>query len=557
MLGRIWRWFGFAYHVLAVVGLTLLPFRSVGEPPSIEHIFPAGFSRNLTHEATVAGKLDPWPPKVWVSCPGITLTAETNKGQFRVEVAADAPVGAHLLRFFNEDGSSAPRIFVVSEQPETLEKEPNDHFKKAQSIAPLPATVNGRLNKAGDVDSFAVSLQAGQWLEARLDAYTLGSKMDALLRLVTPDGVQQSWNHDFVSLDPRLSWQAPSNGTYIIQVMAFKYPADAEVRLTGGDGCVYRLHLDALACPPDLFAGGTPECELNNSPANARVVSLPATLRGAIEYPGDEDCFGFTLAKDENVEINVEAASLGSSLDAWVKLLDASGKELARNEDNGRFRDPRLEWKAGTNGTFYAVIGNMLHSGGAGYSYRLSLRHGVPDYRPSVAAGSITITPGETNEVKVTLTRSHGFDRKLTARLQGLPDGTRADQVDVPGNSGEAILKLVTAPDAKPAQLPVRIVITDATTSEQRPALFSLISASEDNGVPGGLYETACRSDGPSLADRQAQAHRQIGFQWIRRGAWLAAFHRLHHHDRVHVFVVVPVHDIESGLVQIAADVLL
>ena len=139
----------------------------------------------------------------------------------------------------------------------------------------MPATINGRLNKTGDVDSFAFALCAGQWLDARVDAYTIGSKTDALLRLVTPDGPSQAWNHDFTSLDPRLLWQAPVTGAYIVQLMAFKYPADSEVRFTGGDGCVYRLHLASLARAPELITGGAPEHEPNDS-TRRRALCKPA-----------------------------------------------------------------------------------------------------------------------------------------------------------------------------------------------------------------------------------------------------------------------------------------
>ena len=61
--------------------------------------------------------------------------------------------GPRLVRFFNQDGASALRFFIVSEQPELLEKEPNDEYSAPQVIPSLPATQGGRLDKGGDVDS--------------------------------------------------------------------------------------------------------------------------------------------------------------------------------------------------------------------------------------------------------------------------------------------------------------------------------------------------------------------------------------------------------------------
>ncbi len=483
-------------HAKHILGLRLgfgcvliwatLQLTCLADPPAVEHIFPSGFTRGATIQASLGGKFETWPLQVWVSCPGVSLTTETNKGQVRVTVAPQAPLGAHLLRFYNADGSSAPRIFIITDKPEILEAEPNDQFSRPQFIDSMPVTVNGRLAKAGDVDSFAVHLKAGQWLEARVDAYVLASKMDALLRLVTLDGVELAWNHDFDCLDPRLCWQAPSDGTYVVQIMGFKYPADAEVRLTGGDGCVYRLHLQTLAKAPALVHGGELEHEPNNSLTNALVYSLPATIRGAIVQPGDEDWFGFNLEKDQVVDVKVAAASLGSPLTAWLKLTDAQGKELARNEDNGQFRDPNLEWRANAPGAYFVAVGNLLNKGGPDFEYRLSMSRVVADYRASLNASSFTLQPGETNEIKFQLTRVNGFDHKLIAGLYGLPAGTHAQAVELPKSSAEATIKLVSDADAKPAQLPVRIGILDSLTSEQRWVPASLISSSEDNGVPGG-----------------------------------------------------------------------
>jgi len=485
--------------LLFILGLVATPVIGLwAESPTVEHIFPVGLVRGSTNAVTIAGKFDPWPPKVWVSCTGVVFTAETNKGKFRVETSADAPVGAHWLRVFNADGPSLPRIFVIASGAEVLEKEPNDHFTNAQPVTPLPITVNGRLDKSGDVDSFAITLKAGQWLDARLDAYTLASKMDALLRLVSPDGVQQTWNHDFETLDPRLIWQAPSNGSYVVQVMGFKHPADAEVRLTGGDGCVYRLHLATGTQRPDIFigTGGAMEQEPNYMPTNAMKLTLPGSIRGMIGGVGDEDCFAFDVKKDEFIEAAVEAASAGSALDATLKITDANGKELTRNDDASGSRDPRLEWKAPTNGTFCVVVGNLLHSGGTNHYYRLSVQHARADFKASLAANSVTVTAGDTNEVKFTVTRLRGFDRKLKARLKGLPEGLRAEAVDVLEKSGENVLKLVATAEAKVVQVPLRLVITDVESGEERVALFALSSSSEDNGVPGGYTKLLVDSVG-------------------------------------------------------------
>ncbi|MBK8001251.1 MAG: pre-peptidase C-terminal domain-containing protein [Verrucomicrobia bacterium] len=212
--------------------------------PVLDHLFPAAVQVGTTNVVTAVGKFDPWPAKIWVDAPGIVFKAETNSGKFSVEVAADAPVGGHLVRLYNEQGVSGLRFLVVTKERQTEEVEPNNEFKKPQMIDAFPAFINGRLEKSGDVDSYAVALEVGQTLVASVEAYTLASPVDAVLRVVDARGVQVAWNHDGgPTLDPFLTWTAKSAGTYVVQVFGFGYPADSSVNFVGNAKCVYRLHL--------------------------------------------------------------------------------------------------------------------------------------------------------------------------------------------------------------------------------------------------------------------------------------------------------------------------
>ena len=96
-------------------------------------------------------------------------------------------------------------------------------------------TVNGRLAKAGDVDGFAVSLTRGQTLVASLEAERpLGSPMDAVLQVVSPEGLVLAQNDDDVGRDPRIVFEAPSTGTYIVRLFAFPAKPDSSIRFAGG-----------------------------------------------------------------------------------------------------------------------------------------------------------------------------------------------------------------------------------------------------------------------------------------------------------------------------------
>src|SRR5262249_19274425 len=78
--------------------------------------------------------------------PGVT--------RFRVTIPADVPVGIHDLRLVGRWGVSTPRAFVVSDQTEVLEKEPNNDVSQTQRIE-LNTIVNGVISAPTDVDYYS------------------------------------------------------------------------------------------------------------------------------------------------------------------------------------------------------------------------------------------------------------------------------------------------------------------------------------------------------------------------------------------------------------------
>src|ERR1041385_3245464 len=109
--------------------------------PSLDHFYPVAVQVGSTNSVTVIGKFDPWPPRVWVDANGIVFNAETNSGKFTVEIATNAPVGPHLVRVFNEQGPSGPRFLIVPREPQSSEQEPNDDFRKPQTLEALPVSL--------------------------------------------------------------------------------------------------------------------------------------------------------------------------------------------------------------------------------------------------------------------------------------------------------------------------------------------------------------------------------------------------------------------------------
>ena len=502
------------------------------EAPTLTHLYPVAGKQGSTCAVTFAGKFDPWPPSVWVDTAGITCVPTPITGIFNVEIAPDAAPGPHLVRVINEQGASAPRFFIVSRDAELRDTEPNDLFSSPQNVAALPATINGRLDKSGDVDSFAVTLKRGETLVARVEAFMLGSAFDGMLRLIGTDGTPLAFNHDGRTLDPFLAWEAPRDGVFIVQVMGFAFPPSSDVRLTGGENCVYRLHLtagpfvrhtvplaaqrgqkttlqlvgwnlSASAIEFDAAQGGVaPDVELpgvlmaaplrisdapellESEPAGtgpaAQLITVPSAVTACIQQPKDEDRFAFTAVKERIYEFKVTSYPCGSPLDAWLAIEGADGKELARNDDVGNSPDPQLMWTAPSDGTFTVAIGDVTHRGGAGFVYRLAIGEAVPSFEATTAAHSLAIAPGKTAELKVAIKRTHGFAAKLQLAAQNLPAGVSAEAVEISEKATEATLKLVADPAATPANQPFAISVQEAGGELRRPVRCSARGADEN-----------------------------------------------------------------------------
>jgi hypothetical protein len=475
--------------------------RAFAAEPTLTHLYPAAGQQGTTVSVTATGKADPWPPQVWVDAPGITFKPSKTKQKFDVEIAKDAAPGPHLVRFYNKDGASLPRFFIVSTEPELLEKEPNDDYKSPQKIDALPATISGRLDKAGDVDCFAVTLKRGETLTAWVEAYVLASTFDGMLHVIDENGQELAFNHDGRTLDPYLVWQAPRDGTFIVQLMGFSYPATASVQLTGGDGCVYRLHLTTSPQPRVSFPPHDPthgaeiaEQEPNDTIAQAQVVPMPCSISGRIDKPGDEDRFAFTVEKKKTYDLNVFSARAGTPLDAWLKIETKEGKQVTRNDDAEGSRDPRLILTAPGDATLYAVVGDLTHHGGPNYVYRLDISEAAPSLTGTVANHSFKVAAGKTAEIKVTVKIANGFKGKVQLVAKNLPEGVTAPEADVPEKGGEVTLKITAEAGASAASVPIQLVLREAESGTEHPVIYSMTTTGENNGVPQGYTELVINS---------------------------------------------------------------
>jgi hypothetical protein len=161
---------------------------------------------------------------------------QSGDTQLVVEVVIPKDLAEPELTFEVEtpEGTTKPhKIPVESKLPVVSQKEPNDGFTTAQKV-PVPVLIDGLIDRAGDVDVYAIEGKAGQKLVMEVFAQRYGSLLDSMLTLYDQNGQQVAFG-DYVpdSLDARLQVTLPRDGTYYLTVI------DAHDR--GGATYPYRL----------------------------------------------------------------------------------------------------------------------------------------------------------------------------------------------------------------------------------------------------------------------------------------------------------------------------
>jgi hypothetical protein len=432
-------------------------------PPSFESIFPAGGQVGTQTEVKFGGKgLEKNSPQAWSSDPKLTIVTGKKPNLFQLGISADAAPGPRLLRFFTSEGATAPRIIEIGQFEELIETEPNDTLVTAKANpAKMNVTINGVLEKAGDVDTHAFPAKKGQRIILELHGYGIGSAMDPAMRLLNEQGVEIEAGHDTHNLDPRIEHTAAADGTLFLQVFAFSHPPAADVAFKGSVHHVYRLTLtDEPKKMPRL-----------NEP---KTITVPTVLTGSIAKAREEDVFSFTAKKGDDLQITVRAQALRSPLDAILRIEDTDGKTLQQADDGDKENlDPALRWKAPKDGEFKFVIADRSHQGSADHLYEFSVKPFVPSLTGTLDTHAYRLEAGKNVEVKLTVKVNGTLTGKIQARAVNLPAGVTAEPVNVPMKGGEVKLTLKVAADAAASQAPFAVEIGASEAPDATPSVIA------------------------------------------------------------------------------------
>ena len=272
-------------HDINFGGLQTYVYRlSLGTGPHVAAIFPLGGKRGETTRVELSGSGVPGEP-VTVALP-----------------SADLSVYAH--RFDVGGQLTNPVLIELDDLAEHIEHLANDDASHAEAVA-VPGIINGRIEKPGDRDCFAIAVAGGQTYEFDLRAGRLGSPLDPVITLFDAAGKELARSDDMSAgnTDSQCRATATADGTWIVRI-------EDRLPSRGGAAFAYRLRIDLAKPDFRLLLGADALNLVRRKPAKLRVdVDALVPLEVPIDLQVEGLPAGTTVApnqipaKAKNVEL--------------------------------------------------------------------------------------------------------------------------------------------------------------------------------------------------------------------------------------------------------------
>ncbi len=427
----------------------------------------------------------------------------------KVKVLPNAALGTHRLRVRTKSGISKLANFFVGPYPVVNEKEPNTDFTTPQAVD-INVTVHGRIDRE-DVDYFAVKAKKGERLTVEVEGLRMGTYYLGGTFFDPYVAIMNSSRFELAACDDRAltrqdgfaSIIVPEDGTYFIQVRDASY---------GGHGAsLYRAHIGNFARPVGtLPSGGKPgevlkvkllgdvagdfeqavtipsvkplsfgifassnnlvtptwnplwvsplnnviEVEPNETIAQATALPIPSAANGYLTTGEDSDYFKITMKKNEQVDIDVIARRVRSSIDSVVSVYNAKGGRLAIDDDRKR-PDSWVRFKAPADGDYFIKVVDQLGKGGPDYYYRIEVAPVTP--KMTITTNEITRYVQPDVEIPegrrvafLTSVRRENFGGAVTFTASNLPPGVTIEAPATWANDGVIPIMFHASPKTAP-----------------------------------------------------------------------------------------------------------
>ena len=202
--------------------------------PILSTLFPGGAQVGQEVQVAFTGSGLDEVRAVHCSLSGLTFELDPSAKQqhFKVKVPPETPLGVYDLRLVCRNGISSPRPFVIGNRQELVEATGEEPIEDVR----LDVTINGRIEKKGDVDQFRFQAKQGQRVVIECWAERIDSPLRGILEVHDASGKRLASNRGYFGIDPLIHFHVPSDGQYTVKLY--------DLVFAGGGDYTYRLDID-------------------------------------------------------------------------------------------------------------------------------------------------------------------------------------------------------------------------------------------------------------------------------------------------------------------------
>lgn len=364
--------------------------------PFVSNVHPMGLAIGKDNEVELVG----------------SLLSGTNKTT--IKIPADRQAGLADVPLAGEFATANPVPVVLTDLPAVLESAQENNAPETAQAIEIPSGVSGRIESPADLDCYAFTAKKGEQFSFEVVAHRQQSALDSRLRILSAEGKQLSENDDLRLYKRTFSdswienWTAPADGQYILEI--------GDLHLRGGADFVYFIQATRAEPYFELYLD-TDKTQL--TPGTNGVLFVNAVRKNGFA--------GEIALEIEGLPAGVTATCgriLASQRDGCIVLSSkADVSNIATNitvrgtaeHPNGNEKPMEL--------SAIAVPYQETYQPGGGRGHWPVIMHTVAVGESSdilsvkLSETDITLKPGESKKIEITIKRAEGFDKNVQLDL--------------------------------------------------------------------------------------------------------------------------------------------
>ena len=439
----------------------------------ITSVYPFAIQLGKTREAAIRGRNLKEARALWFPKSGILARVlDATDDLLRVELTVDsgAFIGKHAFRVVTPAGVSNEIELAVSGAIPILESVPD------QPVSHFPVSIAGRIAQAGAVNTYPISVEAGQTITFEVQSGFRG--FDPSVAIADQSGSwfdSQRMNRIAFNDEPlffpglstnaRLVHRFERGGRYLVQV--------GSASGQGTPDYVYELRMTPGVTPAPVlhpqWTGGWEERQFTRAmgsnwmaqiaargaegpvpkdpesfravkegAATVPVMTPPGVIEGRIEKPGEAHVIQVKVDKAQDLAVEIETPEATMPrFNPVIRLTESNGNEIVTDvytklNNNGLYMMKMIQAKTtfsvSAPGTYTLQIRDITTDrAGNDFSYRVLVRPQIPHVgKLTCSDDRLNLQAGATKTLTVTAEREEEFGGVLALYAENLPAGVTA-----------------------------------------------------------------------------------------------------------------------------------